>query len=894
MFNENPNIISFHQQEVVHDTVLDIIDGLDANAINQFFDITGDDQSTILKNLFNVTSNVIYGDKSKVISNQFMYMDKFTERVDVMLKKLVLSYFIITTMPLFEMSWHHLEWGSLVQQHRYLVIIAARGHGKTWKKDTLIPMYDGSLKKVQGIKVGDKVMGVDSTVRTVKETHVVEDTGYEIPAHYQQALSYTVSKDHILRFQHDTWRFEKGKRVERIPKITEMSADEFYHKPDRYKSLSWGYRVNGWDLQEKELPIEPYLLGLWLGDGTASLPNITNIDTEVIDYLEDFCKKNGFQYSYRDKKTFRIKKNGGKRNMFFDTLRELNLIKNKHIPEIYFQASRRQRLELLAGFIDTGGYYNKHKAFRITQKHEHLIDELQRLAWSLGFRAKKRKDVKFSKIIGENYTAYDLDINGEIWSIPTKIKRKQAEFVNRVQDTHRYSIKNIKPVEEQLFYGFEVDKDHLHLLEDGTVVHNSFFYSKAVPLWHLYRYNRDDIDTNRKYGMNLSRKGVLITAEYKLATGFMEEIIEEIETNELLRDSIYPDKMKRGVKWGAEHISTKGGAQLEIRSYGSKMRGLHPGWIIVDDMLTDQVMYSADQREKTKTFFHSVIINLLEPGGQIVVVGTPFHQEDLYADLKSKKGWAVFEYPAIFPNGRVLWEGKYPLPRLEERLETIGSLNFSREILVRPVSGESSIFPYEIIKRSFDKTISLIPNVVSTNDKFDQIVIGTDFAISSSASADSTAFVVLGVTGEMYRILEIFVEKGMSYDAQMNQLKRLNQAFMPDKIIIESNAMQKIFFQMAVDMGLPVLQHATGREKWSLENGLPALSVLFESHKMRLPYGDKRSKDLIELLAGELSSYTYDSGKILTTSGHSDVGMALWQSVFGVKYSGTGFNFSFI
>lgn len=891
------NIITFHQQEVVQKTIIDIIDALDEPAINEFFSITGNDQEKILRTFHDVTEEVIYGGGQNIVSNQFMYMDAFTDRVDLMMKKLVLSYFITSTLPDFEVSWHHLEWGSLYQQNRYLVIIAARGHGKTVARDTLIPMADGSLKKSQDIIVGDKVMGVDSLPRIVKETHSIEDDGYEIP--YQQALSYTVSKDHILHFKRDFYDYKHRKRANKRTEVVEMSADEFYKKGSYYKSKSWGYRVDGWDLPDADLPLESYYLGLWLGDGVSIYPVVTNEDGEVVDYIFDYAFRLGYNVSVngKNKNNYRITSGAGAgKNYVFDKLRSLNVLGNKHIPEIYLKSSRRQRLELLAGLIDSDGYYSKRAAFSIGMKSLEMIESIQRLAWSLGFRAVVRKNIKtrLKWKNNEEYTHHRVIINGDIWNIPTKIKRKQAQFIKRTQDTHRYKIGDIRPVKRQKFYGFEVDGDHLHLLADGTVMHNSYFFSKAVPLWHLFRYDRYDTDSNRKYGMHLSKKGLLVTSEFKLGLSFMGEILEEVENNGYLKEHIYPDRSIRGSKWGTEHMTTKGGGQLVLRSYGSKMRGLHPGWIIVDDMLDDSSLYSADQRAKSKTFFHSVIVNLLEPGGSLGIIGTPFHQDDLYADLKQKPGWSVFEYPALFPNGEVLWPTKFPLMRLKERLETIGSLNFSREIMVRPVSGESSIFPYEIVKRAFDKTIILAPNIVSISEKFDQIVIGTDFAISSSTSADATAFVVIGVLGEIYRILYMFVGKGLSYDEQMNKISQLNNDFMPDKIIIESNGMQKIFFQLGIDMGLPVLEHHTGREKWNMEHGLPAMSVLFESHRVRLPYGDQKSKDLAELLAGELISYTYDSGKIISTSGHSDIGMALWQAILGAKFYGKGFDFSFI
>jgi hypothetical protein len=328
---------------------------------------------------------------------------------------------------------------------------------------------------------------------------------------------------------------------------------------------------------------------------------------------------------------------------------------------------------------------------------------------------------------------------------------------------------------------------------------------------------------------------------------------------------------------------------------GSKMRGLHPFWIVCDDILSDAVISSFDQNIKTISLFHSVIMNLLEPQGQIVVIGTPFMDIDLYGDLKGKKRWLVLEYPGIFPDGTLLWSNKFSFRTLIEKLETQGSLNFTREILVKPITAESSVFPKEFIERAYVgmEKFTLATNIVSFPEKFDEIVIGTDFAISASQGADSTSFVVVGVKENKYWILHMFTGKGMSYDEQMSKLKGLNAAFLPTKIMIETNQMQKIFYQMGIDMGLPVLEHFTGTDKYSLEKGLPALAVLFETHRMRIPRGDDPSRRLSDQLAHELSSYTYDGGKLVSTRGHSDLGMALWQAILAAHYRGS-FDFSFI
>ena len=424
----------------------------------------------------------------------------------------------------------------------------------------------------------------------------------------------------------------------------------------------------------------------------------------------------------------------------------------------------------------------------------------------------------------------------------------------------------------------------------------SFTFSKAYPLWKMYRYAKDTALTRAPKEYKLSKEGILVTNEFGLAKHLLGLIREEIESNDILYPVLMPDQKSEG--WGKEGIKCKNGASLIIKSYGSKMRGFHPGYMVVDDFLNESNMYSKEQRDKYIDFMHSVIMNMIVPGGQVVTVGTPFHEADLYADLKAKKGWKVFEYPALFPNGEVLWSGRHSLAGLLEKKETQGSLVFSREILVRPVSNESSIFPWPILERAFlgMDTVTLAPNIVSSQKKFTKVVIGCDFAISASVGADYSVFTVIGVDDlEQFWLLNIWREKGATYNEQMAAIKRLNSDYRPDIIMAEDNAMQKIFIQMMKDANLPVVSHTTGINKYNLENGVPALAVLFEQGRIRFPRGDQKSKDITDLICGELASMTFtDKGKLEGVGEHDDCAMSLWISIRAAKYVRQDFDFSFM
>ena len=457
---------------------------------------------------------------------------------------------------------------------------------------------------------------------------------------------------------------------------------------------------------------------------------------------------------------------------------------------------------------------------------------------------------------------------------------------------------------QSVLYDFEINWHHL---EWGSLVQKynrlcvlaardhgkSFFFSFAYVLWMLYKY--DKYNTSSFNMSKYSRFGMLVTNEFNLAKHLLSLVKAEIEDNFILREKLFPGT-KEGT-WAETEIKCKNGSMFIVKSFGSKMRGFHPTFMIADDYLNDSVIYSEDQNKKYINHFFSVMANMIVPGGPLTVVGTPYTTTDLYSKLKESDDWKVFEYPGIFPNGSLLWSNRHSLKSLLSKKETQGSIIFSREILVRPISSDSTIFPWTILEKSFIgmSDYKLSQNIWSFNKKFVKVVIGCDFAISANVGADYSVFTVLGIDElDNYWVLYVWREKGKSYSEQLAVLKKLNADFSPSTILVETNQMQVIFFQGAKESGLPVVDHHTGENKYDFKKGLPALSTLFEMNRIKLPRGDSYSRDVTDTICIELSSITWNKGKLTSVSKHDDCGMSLWLAVCGANYINKSFSFSFI
>ena len=382
------------------------------------------------------------------------------------------------------------------------------------KIDTEIMMYDGTIKLVQNIKENELLMGDDSTPRKVLNLRRGNEMMYKISNVKNE--SYIVNENHILCL-----KFSHKKRIrDRIGRssyqviwfdnktITQISKSFLYKNKNKeevfkevniffntikenliieipvinYLDLSKYYKENlkGYkvliDFPEIKLHLDPYMIGYWLGDGHTNTSAITSQESSVIHYFKNNLEQYKCYLQFQNKLTYRI--NGFKNNNYFlNTLNDLNLINNKHIPYIYKCNSRENRLKLLAGILDADGSLDKNGVFEFSQslEHEQIIDDVIYLCRSLGFACYKNKKKTSWTYKGiKNYgEAWRICISGEgIEEIPTLSPRKQANPREQIKDVLVSGI-IIEKLENDNYYGFELNNNKRYIMGDFTVTHNT-------------------------------------------------------------------------------------------------------------------------------------------------------------------------------------------------------------------------------------------------------------------------------------------------------------------------------------------------------------------------------------------------------------------------------------
>lgn len=348
------------------------------------------------------------------------------------------------------------------------IIQLPTGSGKCLGKGTPVLMFNGSITDVENIVVGDLLMGPDSKPRKVLSVASGIDDLYRIKP--KRGESFVVNASHILSL-----RMTNGCR--RDGEVVNVPVYEYLKQNKYFKHCAKGYRSQV-DFTKKKVPIDPYFLGLWLGDGRSTHPEIFTADSEIVEFLENFAfslsmKLNKKIYGNKCPQYAIISEKKGfvRTNKLLDSLRKLEVINNKHVPHIYKANSRSIRLKILSGLMDSDGSLHS-GGYDYISKYEQLANDVAYLSRSLGLRAIVTPCLKTCTNTGSIGKYFRVGISGECSVVPVKITRKKAPKRKQKKNCLHFGFE-IKPIGKGEYYGFEIDGDRLFMLGDFTVTHNT-------------------------------------------------------------------------------------------------------------------------------------------------------------------------------------------------------------------------------------------------------------------------------------------------------------------------------------------------------------------------------------------------------------------------------------
>ena len=308
---------------------------------------------------------------------------------------------------------------------RKLIIQAPPQHGKALRDDTPVLTTKG-WKRHGDLCPGDYVFGEDGKPRRVKWNSGV----YKCESQYvcfADGFSLIAACQHewVVYADHDD---HKG----RVREIVE-TQNLFSRRNRRNPYIPADAII---DMPKRSLPVSPYLLGLWLGDGNSSDKWIS-CGPEDIEHLRPYAVE-----IKRDKTAYRVHLRG----LETKDLRRLCVLRNKHIPVEYLLADVESRRELLRGLMDTDGCVNTRGTCEFCQKDGQLANDVYVLLRTLGYKPTRHTYVArlYGKDCGNKVRImFNPDRTDKIFDIPRKQERLENKTCSDRDDKKRFFIESV-------------------------------------------------------------------------------------------------------------------------------------------------------------------------------------------------------------------------------------------------------------------------------------------------------------------------------------------------------------------------------------------------------------------------------------------------------------------
>lgn len=402
-------------------------------------------------------------------------------------------------------------------------LIAKKGNSIVildWKGlplDTEIPTLEG-WSTIKDVQEGDTIFDKDGNpTKILHKSEVHHNPCYKITFDNGD----TIVADHEHRWE-ISFSTSKSSKYHGEYKTQVMTTEEIATYLDSISEKRTSYNIprivnpKPIKLENKELPIDPYVLGCWLGDGSKQCGAITNETNNVLEEIQRRGYALGDDISSEGSTpTYTILGIYGK-------LKKLNLINNKHIPIIYQRASYEQRLDLLRGLMDTDGYYNsKRKRFVMETSQDWQCYDFIKLLASLGIKATKFDIIK--KLNGKEFHAYSINFSTRGLN-PFLMRHQDIVYSTRDACTYR-NIDKVELVETVPTQCLEVDSpSHTFLCTDKMIVtHNTnkkldlkgFYDSKTKKTTKMkFPLNSLDECNYSHYNLQLSTYAYMLTQKY--------------------------------------------------------------------------------------------------------------------------------------------------------------------------------------------------------------------------------------------------------------------------------------------------------------------------------------------------------------------------------------------
>ncbi len=772
----------------------------------------------------------------------------------------------------FEVNWHHelicqkvedLIFGRMRKKN--LMIFAPPRHGKALAYGTEVPTPSG-FRLIESIQSGDYVIGSDG-----KPTKVVA------VAHWKNRECYRVTTDDrhsvIVDGEHE-WKV----RLDRKHKAWSVRTTK--HLAERTSPRNPMIGVSKFEGQHQELPIAPYTLGVWLGDGSSCDGGITQHPDDQ-PFLEQRLAEDGFRFRYGRNK-FRVGVLG-----LTKLLRLNGLLQNKHIPEIYFSASVEQRMRLLQGLMDSDGDVAKDGQCSFSNMNKGLIDQVAQLVNSLGAKAFviQSKATTNGKDCGLCYRV--LFYMAGCATLPRKAERTK----DGTRTPNRYI--TIEKVGNHDTCCIQVEaEDSLYLCTRNYILtHNSQICTRSAPSYFLGHFPDENViccsyGADLSYKMSRDTSGMMLTQDF--AQLFPETKIGVKNSGELNRKAVFRrDEFEVAGRRGGYRATGVGG--------GITGMGFHFG--IIDDPFKDAPQaLSLSHRDKVWDWYVTAFATRKMPGAKTLLIMTRWHNDDLAGRLLEHEGdqWEVVCLPGVsrldqklHPNdpragkdGIPLWPNRFGTDFHNGQRHLMGPHWYAAMYDQEPIPLGAGLFNTDMVGRFWEDNERIhIDGYEYLKHTFDYGA-AVDLACTEDHRGDYTAIVFFRVGPRNEFVVDEVCRERVSVE-RLPQWILGQCARHPNvrKIAVEADGFQKSAVrEMRQLKGMPSILEMKTSSRSKMERAIPAVTRM-ANKQVFIPL---REPEWWKMFKNELSLFTGDEDK------HDDMVDAFSHgvSLFSLRRSG--------
>lgn len=255
------------------------------------------------------------------------------------------------------------------------------------------------------------------------------------------------------------------------------------------------------EFPERDLPVDPWVLGYWLGDGGQNSGTAT-ADVDDIPHVRERVRAAGYDIG-----SISIKKTGGRARQFtilglVKDLRKAGVLQDKHIPEEYLYASVEQRRALIQGLMDSDGYIDKKGSAEYCQVRKQIADGMAFLLRSMGVKVNVRESEAklYGRVTGPRYRlTFKPYKHQKLVTLPRRAERVQEQRRKPIPRVIK-DVRRVAPVDARCIT--VAAEDGLYLVGETMVVTHNSPFAAALCLFELLGPCRfDRFDRHEPFGV---------------------------------------------------------------------------------------------------------------------------------------------------------------------------------------------------------------------------------------------------------------------------------------------------------------------------------------------------------------------------------------------------------